>query len=97
MKKYFAATVLIVVFLAAFIPFASSSPDGLEKVASSLGVEEQPPVWHGIMADYSVNALGDSYVSTLTAGIFGAMFVLGATVVLGTAITKHSRDGTEKS
>jgi hypothetical protein len=33
----------------------------------------------------------------LTAGILGAMFVLGATVVLGTAITKHSRNGTEKS
>jgi hypothetical protein len=33
MKKYLAAAAMLAVFLAVLIPFASSSPDGLEKVA----------------------------------------------------------------
>ena len=40
MKKYVLAIVLLVVFLAVFIPFASSNPDGLEKVAETFGVGE---------------------------------------------------------
>jgi len=32
---------LIVVFLAIFVPFASSFPDGLEKIIETFGVEEQ--------------------------------------------------------
>lgn len=95
-KKYLTAIGLLVVFLAVFIPFASSSPDGLETVASSLGVQPQP-MWHGLMNDYSVSFLGNSYISTLTAGILGTVLVLGATMVLGTAITKRSQTRTEKS
>lgn len=93
MKKHLAAVLMLVVFLAMFIPFASSSPDGLEKVASSFGVEETQPIWRGLMGDYSVHALGDTYASTLTAGILGTMLVLAATLILGTAITRRSKTG----
>jgi ABC-type Fe3+ transport system permease subunit len=96
MKKYLAATIMLIVFLAVFIPLASSDPDGLEKVAASLGIQEPEPVWHGLMAGYSVNALGDSYVSTLMSGVLGTVFVLAAALVLGTAITKRRQTGTEK-
>jgi ABC-type sulfate transport system permease component len=96
MKKYIAGTILVFVFLAAFIPFASSSPDGLRKVASSLGVNEQP-FWQGFMSNYSVSALGNTYVSTLLAGFFGIVFVLTATLALGKAITKRSQTKNETS
>ena len=95
-RKYAIAILLLVVFLAAFIPFASSSPDGLETVASSLGVQPQT-IWQGFMSDYSVSALGNGYVSTLVAGFFGIVFVLTATLALGKAITKKSQTGSEKS
>ncbi len=88
-KKYALATMLLVLFLAVFIPFASNSPDGLETVASSLGVEAQP-VWQGLMGDYSVGALGQGYASTLLAGVLGVVFVLTATLALGKVITKRS-------
>ena len=89
MKKYLAATALLVVFLSVLIPFASSSPDGLEKVAASLGVEPQP-VWRGLMSDYSVEAFNNPYASTLVAGIIGTLIVLGVTSILGYTIAKRS-------
>ncbi len=89
MKKYLATTVFLIVFLSILIPFASSSPDGLEKVAASLGIESQP-MWSGLMPDYSVEALNNPYASTLAAGIIGTLIVLGATTILGYTITKRS-------
>ena len=89
MKKYVLAIVLLVVFLAVFIPFASSNPDGLEKVAESFGVGESEPLWKGLMADYSVEALEGTYFSTLAAGVVGVLLVLAASLALGFAIAKR--------
>jgi ABC-type Fe3+ transport system permease subunit len=86
MKKYFGVLALIMVFLVVFIPFASSNPDGLEKVAETFGVQEHEPLWNGLMLDYSIGAVWNSYVSTLLAGVFGVVMVLLAGFVLGTAI-----------
>lgn len=86
MKKYIAAIALLAIFLVVFIPFASSSPDGLEKVAVNLGMEEHAPAWKGLMFDYSVEAVSNSYVSTLIAGIFGTIIVLLTSMVLGKAV-----------
>jgi hypothetical protein len=95
-KKYFTAFLMLAVFLAAFLPFASNSPDGLETAVSSLGIKPQS-VWQGLMNDYSVTVIGNTYASTLLAGTFGIIFVLAATAVLGTAIMKRSQTGTGKS
>ena len=73
MKKALVFVGLVLVSLAVLLPFASSSPDGLEKVAGTFGAQQQTPIWQGLMPDYSVAALGNSYVSTLLAGIFGTM------------------------
>ena len=95
MKKLLAVIVLLVVFLAILIPFTSSNPDGLEKVAESLGVEEDEPFWKGLMSDYSVEAFKDPYVSTLLAGVVGVLLVLVASLALGFVIAK--RAGSAKS
>ena len=83
MKKIFIIAALILVSLAVLLPFASSNPDALEKVTSTYDVQEQTPVWQGIMPDYSVAILGDSYVSTLIAGSIGTVIVLGACLLIG--------------
>ena len=95
MKKFLAVIVLLVVFLAILIPFTSSNPDGLEKVAESLGVEEDEPFWKGLMSDYSVEAFRDPYFSTLVAGVLGTLLVLVASLALGFVIAK--RAGSAKS
>jgi cobalt/nickel transport protein len=91
MKKLLVTTVLIIGFLVVFTPLASSSPDGLERVASSLGIEDPEPAWQGLMSDYSVSALGDNYISTLAAGILGTLLVLVTSLVLGAAITRPNQ------
>ena len=71
----------------AFSPFASSSPDGLEKVAEEQGfldrgrhaaVQEQAPV-----PDYAFPGVEDARVATALAGFAGTLgvFLLGAGVV----------------
>ena len=87
MKKHLAAVAAIIAFLAVFIPLASSSPDGLERVATTFGVAEHAPIWNGIMSDYAITAITNPYVSTLLAGIIGTLMVLIAGFLLGKAIT----------
>ncbi len=76
MKKIFIALFLIVAFLVILIPFASSNPDGLEKVVETYGAQETQSPWNGIMADYSIFSIENQYVSTMVAGIFGVVAVL---------------------
>ena len=95
MNKYFAAVVSIVVFMAVFIPLASSSPDGLERVVVTFGVAEQAPIWNGIMSDYAIAAIENPYVSTLIAGVFGTLMVLLAGFLLGKSISPKNPKTTE--
>ncbi len=70
--------------LAAFVaPYASSAPDGLERIATDKGFVEKGEVqalWrHALMPNYVVRQLGDDPVSTAAAGLAGTLcaFVLG--------------------
>jgi cobalt/nickel transport protein len=91
MKKYLAGLLLIAVFLVLFIPLASSNPDGLEKVAENFGAKEQKPIWDGLMTDYSVTFINNSYVSTLLTGIVGVILVFCAALILNkTLVTKKN-------
>ena len=47
MKKALIALALVLVGLAVLLPFASSSPDALEKVAETFGVQQQTLVLQG--------------------------------------------------
>lgn len=86
MNRYLAVVAAIMVFLAVFIPLASSNPDGLERVVENLGVAEHEPLWNGLMSDYTIAAVADPYVSTLLAGVFGTLMVLLVGFLLGKAI-----------
>lgn len=91
MKGYLKALILILACLAVLIPFVSNCPDGLEKVAESLGIEENAPIWTGLMPDYTLPTIDDPYVSTLLAGTFGIFMVLGVAFILGTALAKPDK------
>lgn len=89
MKKQIAAVGLIVIFLVVLIPFASSSPDGLEKVVATYGAQEHASLWSGLMTDYSIVAIGDSYASTALASVFGVFMVLAAAFLVGKSLSKN--------
>jgi hypothetical protein len=91
MKKFLIATIMIAIFLVVLIPFASSNPDGLEKVVATYGAQEHQSIWNGIMADYSFFSIGNQYVSTLLAGIFGVAAVLVAGLVLSKVMTSNEK------
>jgi cobalt/nickel transport protein len=88
MKGYLKPLILILVFLAILIPFASENPDGLERVVETFGIEEHEPLWNGLMPDYTLPAISNSYASTFLAGVFGTFLVLAMSYIMGIAITK---------
>ena len=64
-------------------PWASSSPDGLEKVAEDRGfagaASEEKSVWtRSLFPDYRVKAIGSEAVSTGVAGLLGTIAVFAA-------------------
>lgn len=91
MKRYLEALILILACLAVLTPLASDFPDGLERVAETLGIEERESAWKGLMPDYTLPAIDNPYASTLLAGAFGVFLVLCVAFILGIAITKPSR------
>ncbi|MBE9610023.1 energy-coupling factor ABC transporter permease [Chitinilyticum piscinae] len=64
-------------------PLASSQPDGLEWVAQQYGfLRESAPLFVSPLADYNVAALGESFWSTVLAGLAGVLAVAVAGGVL---------------
>jgi len=78
---------LLVVFLS---PLASSSPDGLERVAEDkgfLGLGREAPFQ--IIADYVFSGIENEAVATILAGLIGTLILFG--VVYGIAWLLKSR------
>jgi cobalt/nickel transport protein len=77
MSKRLWIFLFITIALAVFVsPFASSSPDGLEKVAIDLGFMEfeNAPMFE-IIPDYSVTFIPFEGVSTAISGFIGLMII----------------------
>lgn len=85
---------IIIAVLAAF--FASSHPDGLEKVAERLGFIEKGVERSSVMTDYAVPFISHEGVSTSAAGVLGIFITLG--LFCGTALIlgQHSPAGKHK-
>ncbi|MFA5039495.1 MAG: PDGLE domain-containing protein [Candidatus Omnitrophota bacterium] len=83
--------------LAAFIlgiflsPFASQSPDGLERVAGDRGFlqkEEENPAFRAPVPDYQMPGIGDRKIARALAGALGVAAALGAGYGLARALKK---------
>ncbi|MFH1347946.1 MAG: PDGLE domain-containing protein [Candidatus Margulisiibacteriota bacterium] len=74
---------IMIAISAAF--FASANPDGLEKVAETLGFIEKGAERTSLMTDYTIPFVAQEGMSTSIAGILGIFITLGlfwGTVVL---------------
>lgn len=61
-----------------FAPLASGSPDGLEWVAEQTGfIETAQDAPFELLPDYTIPALGETGMSTIVAGLIGALLVGG--------------------
>ena len=74
-RKFIIVGAIVSLFLAAFLSFyASSNPDGLEKVGESIGFIEtakDSAVADSPLADYGVEGVEDARISGALAGIIG--------------------------
>jgi cobalt/nickel transport protein len=86
----------VAVALAAFIsPFASKSPDGLDKFAEEQNIEETPrdesPSRNAPMPDYSVEGAKNEWLSTAIAGAVGTLVVFIVMWLLAKIIARKKR------
>lgn len=79
---------LIILGLVVFSLFSSTYPDGLEKVAESLGIEEPEHMWYGLMPDYTIRIIKNSYVTKLVSGLIGIFLVFIIARSIGKAASK---------
>lgn len=82
-KRFFAAFLLVSLVLAGIVSYyASSSPDGLEKVAADKGIdskEKDHSLKDSPFSDYGVKGVDDSRLSGGLAGVVG----VGAVLLVG--------------
>ena len=79
---------LVVVF---FAPFASGSPDGLEWVAEQTGfIDSALDAPYKLLPDYTIPGLGETDLSTIMAGVIGALVVAGITVGVGRLLKRRA-------
>ncbi len=77
--------------LAAFAaPFASSAPDGLERVAEEHGIAASAPVWTAApVPDYAMPGVGHGRLATGAAGLAGTLVVLALGVGLARLLARR--------
>jgi cobalt/nickel transport system permease protein len=87
------AALAIALALAVFVsPFASSSPDGLERVAANQGFEEAAaqPAWDSApISDYLFPGIDNAGVATAVSGVAGTVLLFGLTLLIGRAIGRR--------
>jgi cobalt/nickel transport protein len=92
-RKFYIAGFLISLFLAGVVSFyASSSPDGLEKVAEDLRFSETAKEHtnaDGTFADYGVKGIDPR--SRASVGVAGVAGVIGTAIVAGVSFTLIAR------
>jgi cobalt/nickel transport system permease protein len=70
------AGLIIALAVVLFSPLASADPDGLERVAEDIGFLGQgQDAPYTILPDYTIPFLGETAVSTIVAGLIGALVV----------------------
>jgi cobalt/nickel transport protein len=86
LRLFVVAGLLVAIGLALGVSgFASSSPDGLEKVAEDKGFLEtaQDHLFaDGPLADYAVKGVGNERLSTGLAGLIGVLVTFGVGLIL---------------
>jgi cobalt/nickel transport protein len=83
----------IALVIALFSPLASSSPDGLERVAEDKAFvdkgEKDPP--YKLIADYAFPWVGNEDAATILGGVVGVVVVTAFVLTLGVGLKALSR------
>ena len=95
LRLFLAGGMLVTIGLALVVSgFASSSPDGLEKVARDKGFLETARdhlFADGPLADYAVKGVGDERLSTGLSGLIGVLVTFGLGLALFALLRRARR------
>jgi cobalt/nickel transport protein len=93
-NKFLIAGFILSLFLAGVVShYASSSPDGLEKVAGDIGFLESAKEHSnsdGVLADYGVKGIKNERLSTGAAGVIGVIATAGVSTGLFLVLRRKS-------
>jgi cobalt/nickel transport protein len=92
-KEIFFALLIALVLAVVLSPFASSRPDGLERVAEDKGFihrGEGAPLIPSPIPDYAVPGIANERIATSLAGLLGTLIVFGLTCGVAAVIRKGS-------
>jgi hypothetical protein len=94
-RKFYVGALIVSLFLAGAISFyASSSPDGLEKVAEDVGFIEsatEHSLANSTLADYGIKGVENARISVGFAGIIGVLVTALVTIVLFRSIQRKAK------
>ena len=97
MKKLLLASFIVALLVAAFLsPFASSSPDGLERVAEDKGFLEKGEGKNAIsspLPDYLFPGISNEKLATSAAGVAGTLLTFGFLYGFGKMMAKRNQQG----
>ncbi len=83
---------VIALVVVLFSPWASADPDGLERVAENLGfIGQGADAPYQLMSDYTIPFLGETGLSTIIAGVIGAVVVAVLVIGLGRLLRRAER------
>jgi hypothetical protein len=91
-SKWWLIALAICLAVACLAPLASSSPDGLERVAEDegfLGLGEDAP--YQVIADYVFPGIENEALATILAGIVGTLVLFGVAYGVAWLITLRKR------
>ncbi len=94
-SRWWLAALAVCLLLAVISPLASSSPDGLEKVAEDKGfihAAEEPRFQ--IIADYVFPGIENEALATILAGVIGTLLLFGLAYGLAWLLSTHRRKNT---
>ena len=72
--SFYGLFIILILLLSLVTPFASSSPDGLESVAEEFGFTQTDGIVL-LLDDYGINAINNSFVSTILSALLGITVV----------------------
>lgn len=76
--QWWHGALIVAFFLALLSPLASSSPDGLERVAEDKGfINTAREAWYELLPDYTIPGIGNEALATILSGIFGTALLFG--------------------
>ncbi|MCL6612419.1 MAG: PDGLE domain-containing protein [Peptococcaceae bacterium] len=93
MKNIYKVLLLALIVAAVLSPLASSSPDGLERVAEDLGFLEKgegAPVIKSPVPDYVFPGIENEAAATAAAGVAGTLATFGAMYLLAKSVKRKN-------